>query len=149
MNFKKSFISFLLIFSYTLGFAHDFIPHYHVEDIHFGIGTNDAKLISSANDASWSQIIHRDHIDNGVYDYLVCAFSESNHSKHDDKNDILQNSINSLLEYGDLKFTEIQFVYSVKTSSSQLDMKVSTKPFTDKSHPLCKKTSRRGPPLFS
>ncbi len=82
MEVKKTFISFLIIFSYTLGFAHNLVPHcdeqhsavdngYHNEYHHHN---NDESITSDH-----SHIAHNDHYDKDVLDLIICAFEESNH----------------------------------------------------------------------
>lgn len=148
MEFKKSLVSFLLLFVYTIGFAHDFIPHYHIEDIHFGIGNNERHSHLSVEDDFKNEVNHGDHLDAGVYDYLVCAFSEANHSNHDDVNAVSQNLTSSIVSQNELPFVEIKFLESDKIGLKS-NVKVSSTPFRDNSTDLSSRSNRRGPPLFS
>lgn len=145
MEFKKSVLSFLLLFAYTIGFAHDFIPHYHVEDFHFGAAS---KELISDNDKS-NSIEHGEHLDSGVYEYLVCIFSDANHSRYNAKNNIIQTGINFVIQ-GDICLTnQFYFVCPVETVALKNDVKVSSKPITDNSSCFFSRSNRRGPPLFS
>ena len=149
MEFKKSILSFLLLFSYTIGFAHDFIPHYHLEDIHFGVGNNELHAHVSPENSSANDVQHGNHLDSGIYDYLVCAFNEANHSNHADKNDILQTAVNSIANQGEHFISGFPFVYSVESTLPVNKLKVCSKPILDNSNCLSSRSHRRGPPIFS
>ena len=149
MEFKKSILSFLLLFAYTIGFAHDFIPHYHVEDIHFGVGNKELHVHVSPEQGSSNDFQYGDHLDNGIYDFLVCAFSEVNHSNHDDKNEVLQASVNSIVNQGEHFSIDFAFVYVIEPTLSVNQLKVCSKPIGDNSSCLSSRSNRRGPPTFS
>lgn len=86
----KFFISFLLLLTYTFGFAHDLIPH--CQELAIGEKQNishhhhehhqhepDVKL-SSEHD----HIVHEGHYDENIYDLIVCILSELEHPADDD-----------------------------------------------------------------
>lgn len=149
MKLKKSILSFLLLFTYTIGFAHDFIPHYHIEDVHFGVGNHDHHSHVSENSNSTEIVEHGNHLDNGIYDYLVCIFSEGSHSNHGTKNDVFQSSINSIIHQPDTLLNEEFYIYLIKEIPLKVDSKFSTKPIRVQSNCLSSRSSRRGPPIFS
>lgn len=86
MQLKKSIISFLLIFSYSFGFAHNLVPHcteIHTEQEQGIIEHHDnhhehqeGELISENH----LHIAHADHYDDGLIDLLVCALENVNHN---------------------------------------------------------------------
>jgi len=86
MQLKNSLISFLLIFSYSFGFAHNLVPHcteIHTEQEQGGIEHHDkhhehqeGELISENH----SHIAHADHYDDGLIDLLVCALENAHHN---------------------------------------------------------------------
>ena len=88
---KRTIISMLLIFTYTVGFAHNLIPHcnddhtngVHVETHHHAHHTH-ASDDRSAEDHS--HVEHGDHFDEGFLDYLVCLFEGIQH--HDNACDV-------------------------------------------------------------
>jgi len=148
MEFRKTLLSFCLLFAYTIGFAHDFIPHYHIEDIHFGVGNKELHShLSDKNDFK-NNVNHGEHLDAGIYDYLICVFSEANHSNHDDVNAVSQNITSSIISQNELPFLEIKFLESDKIGLKS-NVKVSSTPFRDNSTCLSSRSNRRGPPLFS
>lgn len=89
MKVRKNIISFLLIFAYSIGFAHEMIPHFHLED---GIGNHLEVSIEThhhhhhlgnhkqVNTNDGNNIVHEDHQDDSLYDYLVCLLSAANHT---------------------------------------------------------------------
>lgn len=86
MQLKNSLISFLLIFSYSFGFAHNLVPHCtetHAEREQGVIEHHDkhhehqeGELISENH----SHIAHADHYDDGLFDLLVCALENAHHN---------------------------------------------------------------------
>lgn len=149
MELRKTLLSFFLLFAYTIGFAHDFIPHYHIEDIHFGVGNKELHSHLSEKNDFTNNVNHGEHLDAGIYDYLICVFNEANHSNHDDVNADSQDLINSAVFQNDIPFFEIQFFTTNEIGLSSNNVKVSTKPFRDNSTDFSSRSNRRGPPLFS
>ncbi len=86
MQLKKTLISFLLICSYSFGFAHNLVPHcteIHAEQEQGKIEHHDnhhehqeGELISDNH----SHLAHADHYDDGLIDLLVCALENVNHN---------------------------------------------------------------------
>lgn len=82
---RNALISFLLIFSYSFGFAHNFVPH--CTELHAEHGSElsehhdnhheheDGEIIGENH----SHIAHADHFDDGLIDLLVCALEDVNH----------------------------------------------------------------------
>ena len=138
-----------MLFTYTIGFAHDFIPHYHIEDIHVGVVSEDHHKHVDSDTKAVENVAHGDHIDSGIYDYLVCIFSEANHSNHDIKTVVLQGSNNSIVHQNDVILYEDQFVFVLNDVPIKKNVKVCSKPINDNSSCLSSRSNRRGPPTFS
>ncbi len=86
---KKALISLLLLLTYSLGFAHNFIPHSHDTD-------TEAHLVAHEkgehhhhhhavkhSESNHKHVSHGDHYDKGFYDLLLCFM----HDSHDHQND--------------------------------------------------------------
>ena len=146
---RTSLISFLLIFAYSIGFAHELIPHYHVED-GFLIGEK-AELHRhvSPKDRDFDDIFHADHLDDSFLGYLVCIISHTDHSAHD--------HVELLHQGTDLsfdKFTSADYISLISLNEKihvpyQKSLKVISKPCTAHWMERCEIQSRRGPPQFS
>ena len=85
VHIKTILISYFLIFCYTLGFAHSFIPHsdesiegQHIHDI---VHSHNHHHTVTENKTSNNSITHQDHFDENVYDYLLCLFSDLEHGE--------------------------------------------------------------------
>ena len=87
---KKAFISIVLLLTYSLGFAHNFIPHSHSideenhaitheEDGHHHHHNHSTKHLTSDHE----HISHGSHYDETLYDLLVCFM----HDTHNHEND--------------------------------------------------------------
>jgi hypothetical protein len=85
MNGLKSIISVLLLLIYTNGFAHQLIPHCqeiiagdlqatHHHHQHHEHEPNDRR--------SHVHIDHKDHVDAGLLDHIICVLSDLEHQAH-------------------------------------------------------------------
>ena len=88
VQFKKTIISLVLILSYTVGFAHNFIPHcsdVHTGENHSKVEHNHEHHSHDGHDSlekDHSHVEHGDHFDEGLIDYLVCLFDGVKHHDH-------------------------------------------------------------------
>lgn len=96
---KRVFISLILILTYTVGFAHNFIPHCtdaHTDEIHSESEHHHAHHTHDGHDSNeedHSHVEHGDHFDDGLLDYLICLFEGAQHHDHScDAQCIPQNS---------------------------------------------------------
>ena len=82
VNFKRIIISLLLLLTYSLGFAHNFIPHQHNaetetynhahDDNHEHHHHNEIRKLAVDHE----HISHGNYFDEGFYDLLVCFLHE-------------------------------------------------------------------------
>ena len=82
MRLRKTLISFLLIFSYSIGFAHNAIPHCdeeHGNNVHHSHEQNHQHASSEELNSEHSHFAHNDHFDHGFIDLLICALESSSH----------------------------------------------------------------------
>ncbi|PCI99590.1 MAG: hypothetical protein COB15_03775 [Flavobacteriales bacterium] len=87
---KKVFISIILLLTYSLGFAHNFIPHHHDvetevhEHSHENDGHNHHHHGSEEKSHEGHQhISHGDHYDEGLYDLIICFLHDANHHNNE------------------------------------------------------------------
>ena len=81
---KKIFISMILLLTYSLGFAHNIVPHHHhAETEHHEINHEQAghhhhhHKSSKDLNTDHKHISHGDHFDESLYDLLVCFLHEA------------------------------------------------------------------------
>lgn len=87
-GFVKSIISLILICSYSLGFAHNLIPHcnsVHGYEEHDEVITHHSHSHhfhddDSSQNRDHNHLVHEDHFDNNYFDYLACLLEEFHHS---------------------------------------------------------------------
>ena len=149
MSFKNSAIAFLLLFAYSIGFAHDLVPHYHIEDNQFGTKHSELHQHVSPENHGANVVAHADHLDAGFYDYLSCLFSQVHHSSNDTQ-EVLHHSSDNSFD----KFEKNHTVFAVNEDKIiripyQKSSKVHSKPMLSYSDETSVIRSRRGPPQFS
>lgn len=99
---KRTIISMILILTYTVGFAHNLIPHCtdnHPNAVHLETH-NHAHHIHASDDHSaegHSHVEHGDHFDDGFLNYLVCLFEGIQH--HDSGCDVECNPQGNQVKY--------------------------------------------------
>lgn len=77
---KRVFISVMLLLAYSLGFAHNLIPHTHINETAEEIVTHDENRhhhyhynnYHHKKHVNHEHILHGDHFDENLYDLLVC-----------------------------------------------------------------------------
>jgi hypothetical protein len=90
MRLVKSIISLLLLLTYSVGFAHDLVPHCHVNKTTNWTFKNPTKKDhhlahhkhTRAVDLDENTIVHENHLDDSLFDFVVCILSEIEH--HED-----------------------------------------------------------------
>jgi hypothetical protein len=88
MQFKRTLIALSLLFAYSLGFAHELLPHCHHSDGVAVLGTENSEHSHQHNhqhdhadvDSDHEHVAHADHFDDGLMDFILCLLAESNHS---------------------------------------------------------------------
>ncbi|MDB4533628.1 hypothetical protein N9242_02065 [Vicingaceae bacterium] len=89
---KKLFISIILLLTYSLGFAHNFVPHNHDSETAVHEHSHEENGHSHHHHSTKEQahqdhehISHGDHFDEGFYDLLICFLHDADH--HEDECD--------------------------------------------------------------
>jgi hypothetical protein len=92
VNIKKIIISFLLLLTYSLGFAHNFIPHQHNSETETHSHAHDDKHEhhhhnkTTKLELDHEHISHGNHFDEGLYDLLVCFLHDTDFHTDDCNN---------------------------------------------------------------
>jgi hypothetical protein len=88
VQYKKVIISISLLLVYSLGFAHNLIPHSHELNEafidHSEIGHHHHQHTGEHEhlEEDHEHVAHGSHIDESLYDYLVCMLFEMEHQEH-------------------------------------------------------------------
>ena len=92
MRLMKNIVSWLLISIYVIGFAHNIIPHKHnsCENVVYECNHLELHDHTDLNEKKGDEIRHRNHLDEGLLDFLVCFLSEMEHLDFHDKHEISQ-----------------------------------------------------------
>lgn len=158
MSLRRNIIAFIMLLTYTVSFAHDIIPHNHSESpvlngVEYSEHTTQSHYhVSGQNSENNHSVQHSDHLDNGLFDYVVCLLESVHHgvtNDHDvtisqsDSFQIVQTNCISLTSIN--SFTTNVFNYSLKES-------IANSYFNQQSIPAeiyldC--SVLRGPPVFS
>jgi len=91
--FKRIIISLLLLLTYSLGFAHNFIPHQHNAETETHNHAHDDKNEHHHHNGinklgvDHEHISHGNHFDDGFYDLLVCFLHDAEFHSDDSNND--------------------------------------------------------------
>ncbi len=89
---KRVFISIILLFAYSLGFAHNLIPHTHSHEtkeeivVHKESGHphhHHNNLHQHKKHVDHEHISHGDHFDEGFYDLLICFLHTADNQAKD------------------------------------------------------------------
>lgn len=80
---KKIIISIILLLTYSLGFAHNIIPHQHDSEtgFHNHDHTEEHHNHDHSSDSDPEHISHGNHFDEGLYDLIVCFLHETDFHK--------------------------------------------------------------------
>lgn len=86
MSFPKVFVSIFLLLTYTVGLAHEVIPHSHYNLVGHSHGNNKQAPDQHPADHQHHQencendhFTHGDHCDEDLLEYVVCLVSEKGH----------------------------------------------------------------------
>ena len=130
MQLRKTLISFLLIFSYSIGFAHNAIPHCdeaHESDLHHTHEHNHQHHSSDEVSSEHSHIAHNDHYDHGIIDLLICALESSNHDDGDCKTECYI----PILDYNSIKtVNSSEFSSDLAINNNFFELSIETANYT-------------------
>ncbi|MBL1280527.1 MAG: hypothetical protein COA33_009655 [Fluviicola sp.] len=156
MQFKRVIISFLLIFSYSFGFAHSLIPHcdnlLNGNHIHNTAEKHKHQHNSSLeeNHENHSHVSHGNHFDEGVYDLLMCLFSDLDHG---DSECSMQHTATSepSITYDSQEFAKVfsTFIALFAIVENKEEITISKVSDAIYASPEINALSLRGPPVIS
>lgn len=158
MKIIKSVISVFLLLTYSLGFAHNLIPH--CQELAIGEQQNishhhhehhqhepDVKLSSELD-----HIVHEGHFDENIYDLIACILSELEHPADDCHNSqyVPTKSNNDLTkQLSKVKIVAILFSVLGFTNQSKSPSEYSCEVAVQYSSPPLDNSPNRGPPSIS
>ncbi|MCK5369947.1 MAG: hypothetical protein KAQ62_15410 [Cyclobacteriaceae bacterium] len=157
MNFGKAVISFLLLLTYSFGFAHNLIPHYQELDPHNYISTinhhqHHQHVLEEKISSDHKHISHDNHFDEGLFDLLVCFFSETEHplSGCEIQHHLPPETIDvSTKKLSKGNFVAILFAIILKAKQSEQNFICKTDSKAIYLSPLLEDSPYRGPPSIS
>ena len=92
MSIRRSIISFIMLLTYTVSFAHDIIPHCHpdsslISGVEFEHQEHEHGHQHVSVDHSDESLLvqHIDHTDNGLIDFVICLFESVEHGSSSDQ----------------------------------------------------------------
>tara|TARA_B110000967_G_C18768568_1_gene501800 strand:+ start:422 stop:880 length:459 start_codon:yes stop_codon:yes gene_type:complete len=151
VQIKKIIISLSLLLVYSLGFAHNFIPHCHdvneafVEHSDLGHHHHQHAAEHVHAEENHQHVSHGSHMDENLYDFLVCILFEMEHQEH--------GSVFHYLPLAEKLVTENQTILAVVAVSSLSSINNLSKPknnvviVSGYFSPLINELPLRGPPL--
>jgi len=156
---RRVIISFLLLLTYSLGFAHNFVPHQHGSQTEKHKHTHDDKHEHHHHNETnnlaidHEHISHGNHFDEGFYDLLVCFLHDTDFHSDDCKSHyfIPAKSNNTLSERSLQLFAIVNTLFSTTLESEEassidfLDLDFTS----DYRSPSLVDSPLRGPPVFS
>ena len=153
MQMKRTILSLVLLLSYSLGFAHNVLPHCSNPDqfSHSHCQTHVHHNEEGLHDIGHEHSAHDNHEDEGFYDFLLCFFSEVDHHYHYELNtDFTFSKISEI----NLDFLKVK-IHAVLTEVQKprvFESFVSTREVEDSSTysiPIVGHERHRGPPQMS
>ncbi len=151
MKFKQSILALFFLAIYSLGFCHGVVPHCESESISSETHTHEHHEHGD-DDSDDGHIVHADHFDEGIYDYIICLMVEMNHDEdgcnfHHCAKVNLQDI--SLKQVSDIEFLAVlvSFLDLGLMDSDDVDFSESKVDFA--LYTIANSISHRGPPQFS
>jgi hypothetical protein len=96
MQFKRTVIALSLLFAYSLGFAHELIPHCHHNEGVAVLGEESAThshehehehhhhdQSQESEEHEHDHVQHQDHFDDGLMDFIICVLTAAEHPSSD------------------------------------------------------------------
>ena len=160
MKAKKIIISLLLLFAYSLGFAHNIIPHQHDAESKEHIVEHDGhhhhnhshqhKTVKHSH-TDHQHISHGNHYDEDFYDLLVCFLHKADH-QDDCKDQHFLPANSNRISINKLQANMLVAVlFSVTTETEQSELTSDDQVDTEKTYlsPFIEDIPLRGPPSNS
>lgn len=158
MRFRKVIISLFLFLTYSIGFAHNLVPHCTVDFENSNIATKDSHHHhnhhehNGEDEADHDHIVHEDHLDSGYLDLVICLLEDVEHGDEEcgQEHCFTLSSNNLSLK----NFSKIQMIYVVFGLLQESFIHDQREYFNiEYSHiilsPPLEKSPHRGPPVFT
>lgn len=153
MQIKQSILAFFFLALYSLGFGHGVVPHCdnrddQIENHHH----HEHHEHNNEEPVDDGHVVHDDHFDEGIYDYIICLVSDLEHNDSDCNmhhctkvnlrdTSIKQSSKAKLLAVVSVLFNVEIFVKPTMVYGETASACISP--------PFLKNVSHRGPPIIS
>lgn len=159
MSFLKSIISFFLLLSYSLGFAHDLIPHYHIGDEIEHIVAEYSRSHYHLEHHKHTEVIKwdkddlklRNHLGISLFNYIVCLLTELEHPKGAHQHYVISAKSNETSEKV-LKKNKLKVIDTVifsKYKQKEILVEFDRELFFNYHTPFILSSYYRGPPFIS
>ncbi len=156
---KKIIISIILLLTYSLGFAHNFIPHHHDTETEIHKHSHEDEGHHHHHHGSEEKsheghehISHGDHFDEGLYDLIVCFLHDANHHEDECDNHYFiptKNSNRKTQNSQQLKLVAVLFSLSVEITQPELTTNLDVNSSIAYRDPSMEDSPLRGPPSIS
>lgn len=152
----------MLLLAYTIGFAHNVIPHCHhalgeMEQAHdhseaHHVHEHQDHQHEEHEEVDHAHISHKDHLDSGLLDLILCVLSETDHPATNHGHEFYQNTANSAVKLDsatNLKLSALALLVFTDPSCDLEPVSFGTDPPRIYSPPYLSNSPHRGPPVFS
>lgn len=151
MNFIKTGISFLLLLTYSLGFAHNLVPHCSSILPHESHAySHQHHSHQSPHEEDHMHVVHQNHVDDGLLDYVLCVVNDTGNEEHECVEDhffTIQNNAISLKKIIYLPTSIILFAINNELKEALMATRFMLENNITYVSPPLKNTSLRGPPI--
>lgn len=161
MEFRKAVISIILICAYSIGFAHNLIPHNHDHEISTDHMSSHAQKHehphghhqhSTSDHHNHKHIAHENHFDHGLFDLVICLLSEIEHDSADN-NDCYyipaQANNFSAKSLTKVKYASVHFIVFAELDDADNPNACNPEIYTAYLSPPLSSSPHRGPPIIS
>ncbi len=156
MKIQKAFISVFFLLIYSIGFAHQLVPHHQDDTVEkcFYLTESVDNHSSVENEDNCNELTcfkHSNHCDDGIYDLLHCLFNDTNHPQDDCDTELYTPVISN--EYGADGFSNFKTLAILITTFTHLEFQTNSPIFNFDIQvkylsPVFGSTSLRGPPTL-
>jgi len=160
MQFIKSVISVFLLLTYSIGFAHDLIPHCHIdgstehaieahEANHHHLEHHNHAITEHIDDDD--DVLHENHLDDSLFDYVVCLLSTLDHQASDEAHQHInpENTTHvSIKGLAKNKFASLHFAAEIDPTDNKPFFLFNRNRAVHYQAPFAVAAPHRGPPSF-
>ena len=149
MRFYKIIISLTLLFTYSLGFVHNLVPHCSSISSHESHSSHQHHSHDEPHEENHIHVLHENHVDEGILDYILCVVNESANEGNECIEEhffTLQSNTVSLKKINHIPTTIVLFTISNKLADALITINYNFKKNSFYSSSTLENASLRGPP---